>query len=739
MNHNQRPPWPQAEQLDHMATMQDIDFSSFLDIGDIDLSGFPSLDQNNGDGARNPHQPPNTPYHGDAQGFDSHPQIQDFGAEQFELPSAIDQELPSHPGNGAGGENHDFAEPMNTDNWGQQLHQSQESVYQAPQCIPPTPNSYELHGHARRYLQQHMDSHTRTFLEQRYQLKKDDAMAFTPLVSPAVTPQDSHFQNLPEYTIPGAYFSPLTSPALQAQNGSQQQSQQTRPQSQPQSQPQYDHHMQGYYTNPSTAGSSLATSPVDLNMDVDMMNEGLSLPEPARKMRRKAQTPRSSGPSTRVRQSPIVKAQKRKSTTLASIMPAQEVNRTLREVQSQPGSAGLLRNQPFHDSSGTESISPEPLSEAVMGPPPRPASSVHSPALHGQSQSAPASACFNASSVGPATPASLMSLERAQQRNGVHVGNGGSHSAHPLAQSHNDLSTLDEFELPPAARCSDPPVLDRIQTNVPTTSAEATPRLAASRKTPKLGPLSTPASALSSQSAISSPSLSAIISPITASTPGSFTGHKSDRSGKNGKKRGSVGASSVLVSPAIRPKISPSIKPLLPEGASLNESQQALLLASKSNYTHLLEGTLLPGVSYPESLSSGLTSKRTSHKIAEQGRRNRINEALKEMQLLLPKAASRSKNSSGGSSSSKNGAENEEEEEEKDSPATTAEGKSANSKAATVESAIDYIRLLQRERMQTVQVLKEKDDEVAMLRKKLQAAELKLGGSDDNKVMDGEQ
>ena len=39
----------------------------------------------------------------------------------------------------------------------------------------------------------------------------------------------------------------------------------------------------------------------------------------------------------------------------------------------------------------------------------------------------------------------------------------------------------------------------------------------------------------------------------------------------------------------------------------------------------------------------GLTSKRTSHKIAEQGRRNRINEAIKEMQTLLPKSKGKGK------------------------------------------------------------------------------------------------
>src|SRR5664279_3151412 len=42
-------------------------------------------------------------------------------------------------------------------------------------------------------------------------------MAFTPLVSPAVTPLETHF-SIPEYTVPGAYFSPLSSPALHAQN-----------------------------------------------------------------------------------------------------------------------------------------------------------------------------------------------------------------------------------------------------------------------------------------------------------------------------------------------------------------------------------------------------------------------------------------------------------------------------------------------------------------------------------------
>jgi hypothetical protein len=97
------------------------------------------------------------------------------------------------------------------------------------------------------------------------------------------------------------------------------------------------------------------------------------------------------------------------------------------------------------------------------------------------------------------------------------------------------------------------------------------------------------------------------------------------------------------------PKISPSIKPLMPSSGLYSSSKflankltpppgpgvpaisadaSALYLASKSNYQNILEGTHLPGVSYPEALAENLSSKRTSHKIAEQGRRNRINTGM---------------------------------------------------------------------------------------------------------------
>lgn len=130
----------------------------------------------------------------------------------------------------------------------------------------------------------------------------------------------------------------------------------------------------------------------------------------------------------------------------------------------------------------------------------------------------------------------------------------------------------------------------------------------------------------------------------------------------------------------------------------MSDETHALLLASKSNYQNLLEGNTLPGVNYPSELSHNLTSKRTSHKLAEQGRRNRINTALQEMQALLPaspvtEAISPSTvtgherdRADRSSSKEKSGSSGEPK-----TPLTPAM-QGANSKAATVELAIEHIR-----------------------------------------------
>jgi len=125
----------------------------------------------------------------------------------------------------------------------------------------------------------------------------------------------------------------------------------------------------------------------------------------------------------------------------------------------------------------------------------------------------------------------------------------------------------------------------------------------------------------------------------------------------------------------------------MPSGGGLTADHSALYLASKSNYQNILDGTHLPGVTYPEALAENLSSKRTSHKIAEQGRRNRINSALKEIEGLLPPTPTllaQTKKEASGSPDA-------------DGSEKTSSANQTTSKANTVEMAIIYIKSLQAE------------------------------------------
>jgi hypothetical protein len=171
------------------------------------------------------------------------------------------------------------------------------------------------------------------------------------------------------------------------------------------------------------------------------------------------------------------------------------------------------------------------------------------------------------------------------------------------------------------------------------------------------------------------------------------------------------------------------------------DEKHAILLASKSNYQNILEGTHVPGVTYSAELTSGLTSKRTSHKIAEQGRRNRINMALQEMQQLLPSPTCGSKkvNPANTNGSTAAGVVIKDEPGNEKSP--TAEGKSsggaqqANSKAATVELAIDYIKQLKSELGERDKEIESRDKEVEELKKKLEEMKRILGESSSRSSM----
>ncbi len=285
------------------------------------------------------------------------------------------------------------------------------------------------------------------------------------------------------------------------------------------------------------------------------------------------------------------------------------------------------------------------------------------------------------------------------------------------ASAHVADGPLEDIMLPDAADSDGQPIISAGDISKTGDDSESTPTLSA--KSAKLTASSTPRSALTRTG-----------SSETFVKPGKLE----SRGSRAGKKRQST--SSATISPALRPKISPSISPLVPATgesrqlllyevmlidpgpgmAHLSAETSALYLASKSNYQNILEGTHLPGVSYPETLAENLTSKRTSHKIAEQGRRNRINLALKEIETLLPQSILASQGKKDRSASQEAG-----EGESKSSAA--AQGAS---KASTVEMAIVYIKSLQSE-------LKETQD-------KLDAAEKRLAegsSSGDSLSSDG--
>ena len=382
-----------------------------------------------------------------------------------------------------------------------------------------------------------------------------------------------------------------------------------------------------------------------------------------------------------------------------------------KEATNAQTTGGKLHLPYSQDSSGQDSVSPEALSDTLMPPPatPKSGSAGRSPYLNAK-QNGHQAAPLQDTNGEPATPASLMKIRKQGGiPNGVNRPTFSLKEQTALAEADMER-IMEDIVLPEPASTSRKPALKPINTAEANTD-QSTPTPVA-RKTPKYGPASAPVT--TNTSALPSPQL--IASPLSA---GSIKRADSRLKSRGPKKRNSQ--SSVLVSPALRPKISPSIKPLLPEGgkrlpldglfspadipssAVVSAETSALLLASKSNYQNILEGNHMPGVSYPETLSTNLTSKRTSHKIAEQGRRNRINTALQEIASLLPPSTPQVNGQSGGVTGA--------------SPCLMMSGTAAqqsNSKASTVELAIEYIKSLQKELSETKEKLRavEKGNEV---------------------------
>lgn len=526
-----------------------------------------------------------------------------------------------------------------------QLQEQQAAFFSTHNhSVPPTPQSLEMPNSGQFYSQAEQVSQPGVYDRGYHQrLKEQQDMAFTPLVSPAVTPLDPHFNmDSSSFTVPGAYFSPLTSPALHAQNDVS---------------AMYDQ----IHSNNSPIEMELETSaPALTTMDHSTTTK---------KPRKKAVTkPRG---KANVRSSPIVKPQRRKTGPSPAI-----VSQVLTEVEENGNSAFLPMPATSTETSPEEnsSVSPETLSD--MPPPPVPTrrSTSKSPYIPPQrsAQQTPMSVPAD-SQPAPATPASLMKLPASK----ANKSSNGSHD--PAVTDH-----IESLELPESVSNK---ALGKAISRAPSQSTlEPAPP-----KGNGFQPLHSPV--FPKPSGPASANQSPQLGPGSSGPAARKTPQLAPRS-----SRGRT--ASVHVSPALLPRISPNIKPLLPGTPGMTSAEDAAsrLLMSKSNYQNILEGNQVPGVSYPSELSTNLTSKRTSHKIAEQGRRNRINSALQIMAGLLP-----------GSENLKDAVEGGEKKDGKDSKQVNAQ----NSKASVVESAIVHMKTLQQENGDLKQ-------ELAELRKQLE-------------------
>ncbi|EFX01443.1 hlh transcription factor [Grosmannia clavigera kw1407] len=620
------------------------------------------------------------------------------------------------------------------------------------QIVPPTPQSLELQAgnqffaspeqHHQKQMHQQMgqpqQNQQQAIYERYHHLKEQQDMSFSPLVSPAVTPLETQFPIDSQFTMSGAYFSPLTSPALHAQAD----------------------HASVFDPRLSTAG----TSPIDMDL------EPLPAPGPTSssaapvsgdlaKKARKNNAPKSR--KTNVRQSPITKPQRKKTST-TPVINAQVLDQLAESLENEVLSSPVIAQQghrfsqhlhltaaalqpgPSSSSTGAtdsenDSVSPETLTDMPPPPIPQSRSARPSPYLHPQNHShshaavpghilatssgVPITASIAAVSMpsgfpSPATPASLMRLASPQQTShkasSDRVDSGqdmpGSGSLGGCASTSSGVNDhIESFELPESLSMNfqNPRALPPSIHNTPIIPTTASPSLnAVSAPTSNFQHLPSPAftkpagSITATVSASQSPQLlpGGNSDTPTAGTTPNLSAQSQRRTPqmlpRNSKKRGSV--SSIQVSPALRPRISPSIKPLLPGGVSVTEDHASRLLATKSNYQNILEGNMVPGVSYPSELSTNLTSKRTSHKIAEQGRRNRINMALQEIAALLPRPPP--KEGKEGKGSDDGESDNKAATKGVNGNNGTGGGDSGpNSKASTVEMAIDYIKHLQQE------------------------------------------
>lgn len=339
-----------------------------------------------------------------------------------------------------------------------------------------------------------------------------------------MTPLENQFR-LPEYTIPGEYFTPLTSPALEAQN---------------------DNSANNGYPYHARQVSNVGFVPT--NAEVNPLPGTSAPPSPSvirKTNRRRPSTASRLGGRSKVKQSPSIRAQTQRNRGKPTPPNSEEFYNSLTQELNKPQNHDVRSLQASsNDGSGQDSVSPEPLSEPLMPPPALPPPR-KSPAITPQPPQSPGTA---------ATPATLMRIQRSQ------------HAQDPADQFtgqgqlelHDEV--MEDIALPEAVTPSAQPRprVNRIDTSFRTSTAS--PVISAT-VTPSLEPRS---------AADRTPAGSVAPSPhvVAMPSPSGPVPKRSDpsRSSVSSRKRPSM--SSTQASPQLRPKISPSIQPLVRGGDS---------------------------------------------------------------------------------------------------------------------------------------------------------------------------
>ncbi len=271
-------------------------------------------------------------------------------------------------------------------------------------------------------------------------------MIFTPLVSPAVTPLDTQFQ-YHDYATPPDPFSPLTSPALEAQN--------------------HNHAAQrSVYGAVRGSDTSDTNSPIDPSLDYSILTAP-STSASLRKSKRKTSSSSTKNPARAVRQSPAMKPQRKKQPS-STILPSKEITGIIEEARKTKQSQGV--NGELHllysqDSSGADSVSPEPLSEILMPPPSTPKSNCagRSPYLDAK-QGQPQAALMEDVNGEAATPASLMKIRKQAGRVNGHHRQASSLKEQTAAAEADMEQIMEDIVLPESASKCKKPALRPINT-----------------------------------------------------------------------------------------------------------------------------------------------------------------------------------------------------------------------------------------------------------------------------------